>query len=528
VTIPAAWTQIEVFGDYLDIFGLPAKGRILFRNRQIVRVGSVVVMPGVIAGTLDEDGHLSVLIPSTDDPDISPGGWTWEVQELIPRGRPKFSITVPHNGGPINLVTALPVTAVDPLPAYLDAPADGQLWGRRNGAWDVLEGGEGGASAWGDITGTLSAQTDLATALNLKAPLASPTFTGVPAAPTATGGTSTTQVATTAFVGSAVSTHAGAAGAHPISGVDGLAAALALLAPLASPALTGTPTAPTASGGTANTQLATTAFVASAIAALLGSVPGALDTLDELAAALGDDPNFATTVTNALAGKAAKASNLADLTDANAALTNLGGTTIGAGVFKAANALAIRTLLELGAAALLNVGTGAGTVAAGDDSRIVGAVQTSRTLTAAGLVSGGGDLSANRTLTVSAAVASDVDTGTATNVAMTPDSYRDSTPYYVDRTADWTLAQADANTEQQFNSGSARVCTIDTNANVTISVGTVVPLVRIGSGSATIDAVAGVTLNGVDGASKVISTQYQGALLRKVGTNAWILSGDIA
>ena len=68
----------------------------------------------------------------------------------------------------------------------------------------------------------------------------------------------------------------------------------------------------------------------------------------------------------------------------------------------------------------------------------------------------------------------------------------------------------------------------DTNANVAISIGTIVPLVRIGAGSATIDAVAGVTLNGVDGGSKVISTRYQGALLRKTGTNAWILSGDIA
>lgn len=168
---------------------------------------------------------------------------------------------------------------------------------------------------------------------------------------------------------SAVGAHAGAAGAHPINGVDGLAAALALLAPLLSPALTGTPTAPTASPGTNSTQIATTGFVAAAIAALLNSAPGALDTLDELAAALGDDPNFATTITNALAGKLAKASNLSDLTDAAAARTNLGAGAVGASIFVAATASAIRALLELGGAALLNVGTTSGTVAAGDDSR---------------------------------------------------------------------------------------------------------------------------------------------------------------
>ena len=84
-------------------------------------------------------------------------------------------------------------------------------------------------------------------------------------------------------------------------------------APKASPALTGTPTAPTAAQTVNNTQIATTEFVKSAIAALVASSPAALDTLNELAAALGDDPNFATTVTNALAGKQPLDSTLTDL-----------------------------------------------------------------------------------------------------------------------------------------------------------------------------------------------------------------------
>ncbi|EFM23806.1 hypothetical protein [Selenomonas sp. oral taxon 149] len=73
-----------------------------------------------------------------------------------------------------------------------------------------------------------------------------------------------------------------------------------------SPALTGTPTAPTAGRGTNNGQIASTAFVAQAIAALVNSAPGTLDTLQELAAALGNDANFAATVTNALARKVSK------------------------------------------------------------------------------------------------------------------------------------------------------------------------------------------------------------------------------
>ncbi|EOM8697127.1 prophage tail fiber N-terminal domain-containing protein [Escherichia coli] len=74
-------------------------------------------------------------------------------------------------------------------------------------------------------------------------------------------------------------------------------------APLDSPAFTGTPTTPTPPDEAAGLETANAAFVRKLLAALVGSSPEALDTLNELAAALGNDPNFATTVTNALAGK---------------------------------------------------------------------------------------------------------------------------------------------------------------------------------------------------------------------------------
>jgi len=78
-------------------------------------------------------------------------------------------------------------------------------------------------------------------------------------------------------------------------------------APIASPTFTGVPAAPTASAGTNTTQVATTAFVKTAVDNVISAAPGALDTLDELAAALGDDANFATTVTNSIATKLALA-----------------------------------------------------------------------------------------------------------------------------------------------------------------------------------------------------------------------------
>ena len=141
----------------------------------------------------------------------------------------------------------------------------------------------------------------------LKAPLASPTLTGTPLAPTAIAGTNTTQIASTAFVNTAISSGSAASfsgslagevtgtqsatvvgnaavigkvltgytsGAGTVAATDNILQAVqkingndALKAPLVSPTLTGTPLAPTAIAGTNTTQIATTAFVNSAVSA---------------------------------------------------------------------------------------------------------------------------------------------------------------------------------------------------------------------------------------------------------------------
>ncbi|EEW1917274.1 phage tail protein [Escherichia coli] len=178
-----------------------------------------------------------------------------------------------------------------------------------------------------------------------------PTFTGEPKAPTPAAGNNTSRIATTEFVQAAITALINGAPAT-LDTLKEIAAAinndpkfsttinnaLALKAPLSSPALTGTPTAPTAAQSVNNTQIATTAFVKSAIAAMVGSAPAALDTLNELAAALGNDPNFSTTVLNALAGKQ----------PLDNTLTNLSGKDV-AGLL---------AYLGLGEAAKRNVGNG--------------------------------------------------------------------------------------------------------------------------------------------------------------------------
>ena len=115
--------------------------------------------------------------------------------------------------------------------------------------------------------------------------------------------------------------------------------ALGLKAPLDSAELTGAPTTPTPPIDNNTTRIANTAFVKASIARLVDSSPEALDTLKELAEALGNDPNFATTMTNALAAKQ----------PLNRTLTDLSGKSV-AGILE---------YLGLGEAAKLGVGTGA-------------------------------------------------------------------------------------------------------------------------------------------------------------------------
>lgn len=190
------------------------------------------------------------------------------------------------------------------------------------------------------------------------APKNSPALTGTPTAPTTAQTANNTQIATTAFVKSALAALvngspaaldtlqelANALGNDPHFSTTVLNAiadvktdvanklnahastldAHPQYAPKASPTFTGTPTAPTAASGSNDTQLATTAFVKAAVAALVNGSPAALDTLQELASALGNDPNFSTTMLNAIAGKLAKDQNGADIPDKSQFRNNIG------------------------------------------------------------------------------------------------------------------------------------------------------------------------------------------------------------
>ncbi len=145
-------------------------------------------------------------------------------------------------------------------------------------------------------------------------------------------------------------------------------------------------TAATATVGTGATQLPTTTDVEARIQAIIGAAPGTLDTLAELAAALGDDPDFAATVTTALAGKQPLASDLT-------AIAALSTTTFGRSLLELSDSTALAAALSLGTAATRNVpgsgNAGATEAVLGSDSRLSDArTPTAHAHSAADLTSG--------------------------------------------------------------------------------------------------------------------------------------------
>ena len=151
---------------------------------------------------------------------------------------------------------------------------------------NILDGATLSTTELNYVDGVTSA---IQTQIDAKAPTASPTFTG------------TVSGVTKSHVGLGSVDNTSDAN-KPVS--TATQTALDLKAPLASPALTGTPTAPTATAGTNSTQVATTAYADAAVAALVDGAPALLNTLNELAAAINDDASFTTTITTSIGLKA--------------------------------------------------------------------------------------------------------------------------------------------------------------------------------------------------------------------------------
>lgn len=215
------------------------------------------------------------------------------------------------------------------------------------------------------------------------------------------------------------------------------------------------------------------------------------------------------------------------------------------------------------AAARLPIGTAAGTVAAGDDSRIAAAVPNTRSITAGTGLSGGGALDANRTLSVvygtaagTAAqgndarlsdqrVPTDNTVSTAkiqggavtvaklgTDVAPMIQGMIDTSVLAAQRitvnaqTGAYTLVLTDANKAVEVTTASAVNLTIPTDASVAFPIGTVIEVDQMGAGKVTIVGASGVTIQSAV-TPPTTRAQYSAVVLRKRGANLWLVTGDM-
>jgi hypothetical protein len=342
--------------------------------------------------------------------------------------------------------------------------------------------------------------------------------------------------------------------------VDGVTSAiqtqLDAKAPLASPALTGVPTAPTAALATDTTQVATTAFVRAEVAALVGSAGSTLDTLGEIATALGNDANLSATLTTSIGLKANTASptftgTVTIPTGSSITLptvasgANYAGSTSGSTKLQAsAIATGTITLPAVTGTVVTTGDTGTVTSAMITDGTIVNAdinasaaiaLSKLATSTAGNIIvynSSGvptavtetGDVTISDTGVTAIAsgviVNSDVSATAAIELGKLAEISTSA------QTASYTLVLADKTKIVEMSVAGANTLTVPPNSSVAFPVGSQINILQTGAGQTTVTAGAGVTINATPGLK--IRAQWSYATLIKRATDTWVLVGDIS
>lgn len=314
-------------------------------------------------------------------------------------------------------------------------------------------------------------------------------------------------------------------GSQAQSTVTNLVTDLAAKAPLASPTLTGIPAAPTAAPGTNTTQIATTAFVEAKGAAIEGTAIKSTGEVGGTKFLREDGDGTCSWQTIAGGGDALVAnplSQFAATTSAQLAGVISDETGSGALVFATSPTFVTPTL---GAATATSITIGStvfdGTVLADpgadrglgwDDSAGSATYWTPGT----GL-SFDGSFNLNAEVSLAGSQTLTNKTLTDPKITLTINAQTGTT---------YTLALTDAHKKVTMSNASANTLTIPANAAVAFPVGTIIGVTMLGAGTTTVDGDTGVTVNGVSAGGAAISAQYTGVTLTKLATDTWLMEGN--
>ncbi len=373
----------------------------------------------------------------------------------------------------------------------------------------------------GIITASLSGNASTATTLATARNIAGQSFNGsanISIAPTDLTGVTATAAEINILASTTVS-------ATELNYVDGVTSAiqtqLNAKAPLASPDLTGTPTAPTATAATNTTQIATTAFVCGEVAALVASAGSTLDTLNEIATALGNDPNFATTITTTLGTKAPIASPTFTGTVTIPTGASITTPTVAGGINHSGSTSGT-TKLQASAIAsgTITLPAVTGTViTTGDTGTVTSAMLADGTIVNAD-INASAAIAYSKLNLATSVTNSDISTTAAIDLGKLADISTNG------QTASYTLVLADKNKIVEMNVATANTVTVPPNSSVAFPVGAQIQVLQTGAGQCTITAGAGVTVNGTPGLK--VRSQWSYVTLIKRATDSWVVVGDLS
>ena len=122
---------VTLTGTYVDLVGNPVAGSVTFTPQTIIKDTdqNQIIVNNVITEVLDANGSFSVVLPVTDDSDVVPQPFAYQVEEVFSGGR-SFVITLPGGGSAVDIADLSPAVSATVAAGYVTSTQFNQITGR--------------------------------------------------------------------------------------------------------------------------------------------------------------------------------------------------------------------------------------------------------------------------------------------------------------------------------------------------------------------------------------------------------------